>query len=73
MTFSGAIRPDLYALGAATTAVSLLGIGLLLLVVWLRLRFRAAPVHAVSEEFGETAGLGRAGSLAPAEASDAGK
>ncbi len=63
MTFSGAIRPDLYALGAATTAISLLGIGLLLLVVWLRLRFRTAPVHRVAEEFGDTSGLGRAGSL----------
>ena len=73
MTFSGAIRPDLYALGAATTAISLLGIGLLLLVVWLRLRFRTAPVHGVSEEFGETTGLGRVGSLGAAEASDAGK
>lgn len=63
MTFSQAIRPDLYALGAATTAISLLGIGLLLLVVWLRLRFRAAPVHRVAEEFGDTAGLGQAGGL----------
>jgi putative spermidine/putrescine transport system permease protein len=63
MTFSGAIRPDLYALGAATTAISLLGIGLLLLVVWLRLRFGAKPVQRVAEEFGETVGLGQAGGL----------
>jgi putative spermidine/putrescine transport system permease protein len=60
MTFSGAIRPDLYALGAATTAVSLLGIGLLLLVVWIRLRFRATPAHRVADELGETAGLNKA-------------
>jgi putative spermidine/putrescine transport system permease protein len=58
MTFSQAIRPDLYALGAATTAASLLGIGLLLLVVWIRLRFRSAPVHRVAEEFGDTVALG---------------
>jgi putative spermidine/putrescine transport system permease protein len=58
MTFSQAIRPDLYALGAATTAASLLGIGLLLLVVWIRLRFRSAPVHRVAEEFGDAVALG---------------
>jgi putative spermidine/putrescine transport system permease protein len=65
MTFSQAIRPDLYALGTATTAISLLAIGLLLLVVWLRLKFRGAPVQQqVAEEFGDTTGLGRAGVLA---------
>ena len=32
LTFTGAIRPDLYALGTATTLVSLLAIGLLLVV-----------------------------------------
>lgn len=63
MTFSQAIRPDLYALGAATTAISLLGIGLLLAVVWLRLRFRRAPVQRISEELGDTTGLGRAAGL----------
>lgn len=62
MTFSQAIRPDLYALGTATTALTLLVIGLLLFVVWLRLRFRGAPAQlAVAEEFGDTMGLGEAG------------
>ena len=42
LTFTGAIRPDLYALGTATTLVSLLAIGLLLVVAAIRLRFRAA-------------------------------
>jgi putative spermidine/putrescine transport system permease protein len=54
------IRPDLYALGAATTAVSLLAIAILLVVFAVRLRFRGAPVHRVAEEFGETSGLGEA-------------
>jgi putative spermidine/putrescine transport system permease protein len=73
MTFSAAIRPDLYALGAATTAISLLVIGLLLLVVWLRLRFRGAPVHRAAEEFGDTTGLARVGSLGARTESDEGK
>jgi putative spermidine/putrescine transport system permease protein len=54
------IRPDLYALGAGTTAVSLFLILVLLIVVTLRLRFRSAPVHQTEEEFGEAAGLGQA-------------
>lgn len=58
LTFTGAIRPDLYALGTATTLVSLGTIVLLLLVGSLRLRFagrRVAP--AVEEELGVAVGL----------------
>jgi putative spermidine/putrescine transport system permease protein len=55
LTFTTAIRPDLYALGMLTTLVSLVGIGLLLLVAALRLRFRAAPVRRVEEELGVVA------------------
>jgi putative spermidine/putrescine transport system permease protein len=58
------IRPDLYALGAATTAVSLLAIAILLVVFAIRLRFRGAPVHRVAEEFGETSSLGTAAEAA---------
>ena len=58
------IRPDLYALGAGTTAVSLFAILVLLVAVALRLRFRAAPVHRAAEELGGTVGLDRAGGLA---------
>jgi putative spermidine/putrescine transport system permease protein len=53
ITFTGAVRPDLYALGTATTVFSLLVIGLVLVVASLRGRFgRGAPVHRVEEEFG---------------------
>jgi putative spermidine/putrescine transport system permease protein len=57
LTFTGAIRPDLYALGTVTMLVSLLAILLMLVVVALRLRFRAAPVRAVEEELGLGEGL----------------
>lgn len=56
-TFTGAIRPDLYALGTATTLVSLLAIGLMLVVVAVRTRLVAAPVHRVEEELGLSEGL----------------
>jgi len=52
LTFTSGIRPDLYALGTATTALSLLVIVTLLVVAGLRLRLRAAPVRRVEEEFG---------------------
>jgi putative spermidine/putrescine transport system permease protein len=53
ITFTGAVRPDLYALGTATTVFSLLVIGLVLVVASLRGRFgRGTPVHRVEEEFG---------------------
>ena len=59
------IRPDLYALGAATTAVSLGAILFLLIVVSIRYRFRSAPVHRPAEEFGDTGGsIGEASGLA---------
>lgn len=53
LTFTAAIRPDLYALGTATTLVSILTIALLLAVASLRLRFRGAPAaHRIEEELG---------------------
>ncbi|MDP9257665.1 MAG: ABC transporter permease subunit [Actinomycetota bacterium] len=52
ITFTGGVRPDLYALGTATTLFSLLVIGVLLVVASLRLRFRATPVRRVEEELG---------------------
>jgi putative spermidine/putrescine transport system permease protein len=51
-TFTGSIRPDLYALGTATTVFTLLLIAVALGFAILRLRFRAAPVRRVEEEFG---------------------
>ncbi len=57
ITFTGSIRPDLYALGTATTLLSLFVIGILLLVASLRLPQRGAPVHRVEEEFGVTSGI----------------
>jgi putative spermidine/putrescine transport system permease protein len=67
-TFSAAIRPDLYALGTATTLVSLLAIVLMLIVAALRLRFRSAPVLRVEEELGLGEGI-----AAPAGGRAAGK
>lgn len=52
LTFTSAIRPDLYALGTATTVFTLLIILLVLIVASIRLRSRAAPVHSIEEEFG---------------------
>jgi putative spermidine/putrescine transport system permease protein len=64
-TFTGAIRPDLYALGTATTAISLLAIALVLAVAAIRLRFVArGRVTKVEEELGLAEGL--EGSVAPA-------
>jgi putative spermidine/putrescine transport system permease protein len=58
-TFTGAIRPDLYALGTATTLVSLFAIALLLVVAAIRLRFlgRRAAAPKIEEELGVTEGL----------------
>jgi putative spermidine/putrescine transport system permease protein len=56
-TFTGAIRPDLYALGTATTLVSMLAIGLMLVVAAIRARFFGAPVYRVEEELGLGEGL----------------
>lgn len=52
LTLTAAIRPDLYALGTATTVLTLLVIAVLLLIISLRVRFRAAPIHTVEEELG---------------------
>ena len=57
ITFTSSIRPDLYALGTATTILTLFVIGALLLVASLRLKRRGAPVHRVEEEFGVTSGV----------------
>jgi putative spermidine/putrescine transport system permease protein len=54
---NSALRPDLYALGTATTLVSLFLIVILLVVVAVRSRFRRAPVHRVEEEFGLGGGI----------------
>ena len=52
ITFTGGVRPDLYALGTATTLFSLLVIAVLLVAASLRLRFRGTPVRRVEEELG---------------------
>jgi putative spermidine/putrescine transport system permease protein len=57
------ILPNLYALGAGTTAVTLFLILVVLVVITLRLRLRGAPVQRTAEELGETVGLGEAGGL----------
>ena len=50
------ILPNLYALGAGTTAVTLFLIFVVLIAITLSLRFRGAPVRRVEEEFGEEIG-----------------
>jgi putative spermidine/putrescine transport system permease protein len=62
LTLTTAIRPDLYALGTATTLVTLLLIAVLLVVIGIRLRLRRAPVQRVEEELGLGEGLQAAGS-----------
>jgi len=52
------ILPNLYALGAGTTAVTLFLIFVVLIAVTVSLRFRGQPVHRVEEEFGEESGGG---------------
>ena len=61
------IRPDLYALGAGTTAISLFLVFVILIAVTLRLRFRATPAQRTAEELGDTVGLGEAGLAARAK------
>ncbi len=59
LTFTGAIRPDLYALGTATTLVSIFVVLTFLVVAALLVKLRGgrgAPVHRVEEEFGEEPG-----------------
>ena len=57
------ILPNLYALGAGTTAVSLFLIMLVLVGITVRLRLRGTPVHRAAEEFGDTGGLVDTGGL----------
>jgi putative spermidine/putrescine transport system permease protein len=52
ITFTGGVRPDLYALGTATTLLSLLVIGTLLVAASARVPFRRAQVQRVEEELG---------------------
>jgi putative spermidine/putrescine transport system permease protein len=59
LTVGSVIRPDLYALGTATTAVSLVGVGIFLLVAAIVLRRRARHVEP-REEYGELVGDGTA-------------
>ena len=53
LTFTAAIRPDLYALGTATTLFTLAIIVLVLIGAAIHLRFRGRRVERVEEEFGE--------------------
>ena len=55
LTVGSVIRPDLYALGTATTAVSLIGVGLFLLIAAIVLRRRARFLQP-REEYGELVG-----------------
>jgi len=57
ITFTSAVRPDLYALGTATTMLTLFVIGVVLFIAAVRLRFRGQPVTRVEEEFGEAKSL----------------
>jgi putative spermidine/putrescine transport system permease protein len=54
---NSALRPDLYALGTATTLVSLAILFSFLAVIWVRSRFGRAPVHRVEEELGLGGGI----------------
>jgi hypothetical protein len=51
ITFTGGVRPDLYALGTATTLFSLLVIVLLLVLGSVRVPFRG-KTESVEEELG---------------------
>ncbi len=67
LTFTTAIRPDLYALGMLTTLVTLIAVAIVLLVGALRLRVRATPVHRVEEELGVAEELSTVGAPTRAE------
>jgi putative spermidine/putrescine transport system permease protein len=66
LTVGSVIRPDLYALGTATTVVSLVGVGIFLLVATIVLRRRARPREATDELSGETAAVPAGASGSPA-------
>ena len=57
LTTGATIGPDLYALGTATTLVSLLAIALMLVVAAIRVRLRGTPVLRVEEELGLGGGI----------------
>jgi putative spermidine/putrescine transport system permease protein len=60
LTLASVIRPDLYALGTATTAVSLIAVGIFLVVAAIILRRRGREVSAETqeaEELGELPGV----------------
>ena len=54
---AAALRPDLYALGTATTLVSLAVIAGFLVVLTIRSRFQRTPVQSVEEELGLGGGI----------------
>jgi len=54
---AAALRPDLYALGTATTLVSIAVIVAFLAVLGIRAKFRRAPVQSVEEELGLGGGI----------------
>src|SRR4029078_290367 len=53
---AAALRPDLYALGTATTLVSLAVIVFFLIILGVRSRFRRSPVQSVEEALGLAGG-----------------
>jgi putative spermidine/putrescine transport system permease protein len=58
------ILPNLYALGAGTTAVTLGLLIFVLVLITVRLRLRTTPVHRAAEELGVAPTLGEASGLA---------
>jgi putative spermidine/putrescine transport system permease protein len=52
LTFTSGVRPDLYALGTATTILSLLVIAILLVLASVRVPFRGGKTQRVEEELG---------------------
>jgi putative spermidine/putrescine transport system permease protein len=54
---AAALRPDLYALGTATTLVSIAVIFSFLAVIAIRSKFRRTPVQSVEEELGLGGGI----------------
>ena len=63
-TFTGAILPDLYALGTATTLLTILVILTVLAIAFLRLRITArGRVTQVEEELGIAEGIGASAAL----------
>jgi putative spermidine/putrescine transport system permease protein len=61
------ILPNLYALGAGTTAVTLGLLIFVLVMATVRLRLRSTPVHRTAEELGLAPSLGEASAIATTE------